>query len=408
MENKFADRLPQIIVPKHYELRLIPEMKDKIFSGSVEITFEKKDDSQTIPNEILLHAHDPLVIDNVSCNDFPLKFEQASNILTIHEFQDLSQPISILFHGIINDGSSGFTYGIFTSNNILATQFEPNYASTVFPCFDEPCIRSTFNISIVSSLSEEVFSNMPLASSRNQGTSKISEFQTTPPIPAYLVSFVIGAFDSIHSYSKSGVPIDVYGHLESCDAVLPLAIEGIDFMEEYTQIKYPLPRLQIVIVPGFVLGGMENHGLIILNHYGNTSEDYVPVVYHEIAHHWAGNLATIKWWDSLWVPEGLATFFPFLLLEKKYEKSFQNEIISCHLQSALLKDSSPNVLPLKSCSQTESDFNVITYYKSLLLLNSSRNWYGNDDFQKSLQIFQKKRSHFSMLLSLSLDILSPY
>lgn len=167
---------------------------------------------------------------------------------------------------------------------------------------------------------------MPLASSQRISNSKVSQFQVTPAILSYLVCFIIGNFDSIYSYSKSGASIDVYGNLNSCKKVLNGAIEGIDFMEEYTQIKCPFSRLQLVFIPEFVNGGMENNGLITLQDYGNSKySTFINNIYHEISHQLIGNLSTIvdKWWGSLWITEGLATFIPYLVLEKIYKKSYQ-------------------------------------------------------------------------------------
>ena len=274
---------------------------------------------------------------------------------------------------------------MFISEGVLATQFETNYASTVFPCFDEPCIRSTFEISIYSSLSDQVLSNMPLASSQVLFHKRISTFQTTPLMPVYLVGFSIGCFDSYHGHSKSGVPIDIYGPLDRCQLILPFAIDAIDFMEDFTQIKYPLPRLQLVFIPNFIFGGMENNGIITLNQNEGGASYYASLVYHEVSHHWAGNLATIKWWDSLWIPEGLASFFPYLISEKLENIPCHMEIIKHYSQRMLIKDSKPNIRPLQSCTGPETIFDSIAYTKGLLMMNSLRQWCGYDVFQKSLQ-----------------------
>ena len=393
MHDDFAGRLPQDIIPTHYKLEINPDIEETTFSGTVEITFEQKDKSKPLPNVIKLHAHDPLVIDSVCRNDFPLEFEQKSHILTISNFGDLSLPISILFHGIMNDGEEGSCYGMFKTENIIATQFEADYASCVFPCFDEPCVRSTFEVTIVAPMSQHVLSNMPLASSQIMYNSRISHFQTTPPIPAYLVGFVIGSFESAHSTTKRGVPIDVYGDYETCQNILPIAIEAVEFMEEFTQINYPLPKLQLVLLPHFIFGGMENNGLITLRNYGKKKSHYTDLVYHEVSHHWAGNLATIKWWDSLWIPEGLATLFPYLITEKLTNQSLHPYVISKYQNRIMKQDSSPKTLPLQSASGPETVFDDITYVKGHLIFESLRSWCGDKLFKQCLQNFFKKYTY---------------
>ena len=106
-------------------------------------------------------------------------------------------PITIHFHGIINEGRE--TVGMFISDDIMVTQFQANNASLVFPCFEEPSVRSTFEISITAPIFKKALSNMPVKSSRVRRNLRVSNFETTPAIPVYLVCFIIGSFDSIHS-----------------------------------------------------------------------------------------------------------------------------------------------------------------------------------------------------------------
>ena len=394
MYSGYPTRLPQIVVPKHYKLQINPDFEQRTFSGSVDITFEHKDTSQPIPNDILLHAQEPLVIEKVNQDDTLLKYKQLNNTLTIHGFVNISHPITIKFHGIIN--GPGQSFGFFMSDTFIVTQFESNFASTVFPCFDEPCNRSTFEISIIHPPSMQALSNMPLSSKSESDDQTISTFQTTPPIPTYLVCMAIGTFRNINGTSKSGIPINIYGNnIETCNNLLPLAIEAIDFMEEYTQIKFPLPKLDFVLVPRFVYGGMENNGLITVIDFGSYFPNYPTVIYHEVAHHWAGNLATIKWWDNIWIPEGLATLFPFLIAEKlnKESETGMTHFSTIYRRMFENNETSPNALPLEHFSFEKNAFNESMYFKGYFIFQSIKKWCGDEAFQKSLQTFFHKFSY---------------
>ena len=197
---------------------------------------------------------------------------------------------------------------------VATTHFEPASARLAFPCWDEPALKATFDITLIVPTNRTALSNMDVVSDTpfKEDPQNLKEviFATTPIMSTYLTAFVVGEFDYVEDKSSDGVTVRVYtplGKKEQGLFALEVAVKALPYYKEYFQIGYPLPKLDLIAMADFPIGAMENWGLITyretfllvdpLNTSAMTKQDVALVVAHELSHMWFGNLVTMEWLD---------------------------------------------------------------------------------------------------------------
>ncbi|MCA9543482.1 MAG: M1 family peptidase, partial [Myxococcales bacterium] len=203
----------------------------------------------------------------------------------------------------------------------LFTQFEPLGARRAFPCFDEPGFKAPFSVSVRAPRGCTVLANTAAVGRRADGEDLVWVFEETPPLPTYLVAFAVGPFDVVTADSDhSPVPLRVIttrGRARLARYALQVTPRLLKALEAWTGVPYPYGKLDLVGVPDFAAGAMENVGLItfrerllLLDPERAPVHDRMwaeIVIAHELAHMWFGNLVTMAWWDELWLNEAFAT-----------------------------------------------------------------------------------------------------
>ena len=207
---------------------------------------------------------------------------------------------------------------------MATTQMAATDTRRAFPCFDEPALKATFDISLIAEKHLTCLSNMDVASENDAAAAegkKLVKFNRTPKMSTYLVAFIIGELNYVES-NDFRVPVRVYAprgcNIEHGRMAADLAAKTLHFYEKIFGIDFPLPKMDQVAIPDFAAGAMENWGLIAYREVlilfnpetsGATAKERVcEVVQHELAHQWFGNLVTMDWWDGLWLNEGFATW----------------------------------------------------------------------------------------------------
>lgn len=473
-------RLPSdVLIPTHYDLIIMPDLTTSSYDGAVQINLKIL--KQT--NEIILHSDETLNIEEIyylnlgSLDKFnnnnktklDLEFNNNNNInhgsyvivkdvcrdsnkqLLIVTFMEELKANSngllhITFSNELNDESfKGFYKSSYMKENSkryhAVTQFQATSARTVFPCFDEPIFKTSYDLTLIVTPSDRlVLSNTRIIherliepnKERNLPQRKLVKFARTPPMSSYLLAFVVGEFDyvedivplqSFDSNKERKLRLRVYtplGKQEQGKFALQIANKSIIALERYFKIEYPLKKLDLIAIPDFDAGAMENWGLLtfkpitLLTDLENTSfESYALVaitVVHEIAHQWFGNLVTMKWWNDLWLNEGFATWMEYELaneLMPNLDLDY-HYLLRSHIR-ALSDDSFRQVHAIETQSLLEdttdidSIFDFISYNKAaavIRFLHDDLYESGNiikgeegeeeDNFQKAIRVYLEK------------------
>lgn len=325
--------------------------------------------------------------------------------------------LKLTFTGILNDNMAGFYRSSYKENGetkyIASTQMEPTDARRAFPCFDEPALKAKFTVTLVADKSMTCLSNMDVASETDvqDAAKRAVKFNTSPLMSTYLIAFIVGHLNYIET-KNFRVPIRVYAtpdqDIEHGRFSLDLAAKTLAFYEKAFDNEFPLPKMDMVAVPDFSAGAMENWGLItyrivdvLLDEKtsgASRKERIAETVQHELAHQWFGNLVTMDFWDGLWLNEGFATWMSWYSCNVFYPewKVWQTYVID-NLQGALsldsLRSSHPIEVPVKRADEINQIFDAISYSKGSSVLRMISKYLGEDVFLQGVRNYIKKHAY---------------
>jgi len=396
-------------VPINYNLTFEPDLKKFIFTGTEIITASCKKPT----NQIIMHCAELKIKScivqsgNTVISSTP-KTNEKKEELSIRLGEKIKGviTISLEFQGILNDRLLGFYRSKYEQNGktkyLATTQFEAADARRAFPCWDEPESKATFEISIIADNQYTAISNMPEKSKKKFKTKTLYTFQKTPLVSTYLIYLGVGEFEYLTG--KAGkIQIRVVttkGNTSKGKFSLELGKKLLTSYEKYFGIKFPLPKLDLIAVPDFAAGAMENWGAItfretILLYDPKTSSTrtkqfIAEVISHEIAHMWFGNLVTMKWWNDLWLNESFATFMATKFVDKFYpEWDLWNQFVEDAMNVAMgldsLKTTHPIDVKVNSPAEIREIFDAISYDKGGCVLRMLENYVGEPNFQKGLK-----------------------
>ncbi|KAK3013476.1 hypothetical protein RJ639_009784 [Escallonia herrerae] len=409
---KGQPRLPTFAVPKRYDLTIKTDLSACNFSGTVliglsvlqatrflvlnalelvinEVSFTDSHNHRYIPCDVVVDSDDEILV---------LVFEQALGVG--------DGVLGIGFSGPLSVHMKGFYKGTYVEagvkKNMAATQFEAVDARRCFPCWDEPALKATFKITLDDVPSElTALSNMPVSLEEVDGQLKTVYFEDSPIMSTYLVAFVIGSFDHIEDTTTDGIKVRAYcpvGKSEQGKFALDVAVKALDLYRNYFSMPYPLPKLDMVAVPEFPAGAMENYGLITYRETALLHDDLhtaaantqrlAIVVTHEVAHQWFGNLVTMEWWTHLWLNEGFATWVSYFATDKLFPEwkiwTQFLEMITGGLVMDSLEQSHPIEVDIPHARSIEELFDAIGYEKGSSVIRMLQDYVGDDVFQRSL------------------------
>ena len=397
------------VVPKNYELSFRPDLEKFTFSGSEAIDIS----CNNATSKIVLHCAELKINScNISYNKKTIptvtKLIKANEQLEI-KFKEKIKGVAVIhleFDGILNDRLLGFYRSVYKQNGktkyMATTQFEAADARRAFPCWDEPNVKATFEISITADNKYTAISNMPVKSRKKIGNKTVYNFAKTPVVSTYLIYLGVGEFEYIAG--KTGKTqirvITTRGNKLKGRFALNLGKKLLKSYEEYFGIKYPLPKLDLIAIPDFAAGAMENWGAItfretILLYDEKTSSTrtkqfIAEVISHEIAHQWFGNLVTMEWWNDLWLNESFATFMATKFVDKFYPEwelwdQFVEDAMNAAMSLDSLKSTHPIDVVVNSPAEIREIFDVISYDKGGCVLRMLEHHVGETNFQKGLK-----------------------
>ncbi|XP_035157270.1 puromycin-sensitive aminopeptidase isoform X4 [Callithrix jacchus] len=319
-EKRPFERLPADVSPINYSLCLKPDLLDFTFEGKLEAAAQvRQATNQIVMNcadiDIITASYAPEGDEEIHATGFNYQNEDEKVTLSFPStLQTGTGTLKIDFVGELNDKMKGFYRSKYTTPSgevryAAVTQFEATDARRAFPCWDEPAIKATFDISLVVPKDRVALSNMnvidrkPYPDDENLVEVK---FARTPVMSTYLVAFVVGEYDFVETRSKDGVCVRVYtpvGKAEQGKFALEVAAKTLPFYKDYFNVPYPLPKIDLIAIADFAAGAMENWGLVTYRETAllidpknscSSSRQWVAlVVGHELAHQWFGNLVTM-------------------------------------------------------------------------------------------------------------------
>ncbi|KAL6422387.1 hypothetical protein ACFW04_010611 [Cataglyphis niger] len=422
-EKKPFRRLPSFVRPYHYDISLTPNLTTFTFDGieSVHLNVEFTTDTIVL-NSLEIDIKSATFNGNdgktIPANKIELSASEETATLMFPETLPLGKSgyLNIDFIGDINDKMKGFYRSKYTREDgtiehAAVTQFEPTDARRCFPCWDEPALKATFDITLKVPTGLTALSNMPVKSKVTNSEHEIVAFERTPIMSTYLVAVVVGEFDYIEDKSSDGVLVRVYvpkSKKEQGQFALEVATKVLPYYKTYFGIAYPLPKIDLIAIADFSSGAMENWGLVtyretcLLVDPQNTSavrKQWIAlVVAHELAHQWFGNLVTMEWWTHLWLNEGYASFVEFLCVAHLFPEydiwtQFVTDTHIRALELDALKNSHPIEVPVGHPSEIDEIFDDISYHKGASVIRMLHAYIGDADFRKGMNLYLKRHSY---------------
>jgi aminopeptidase N len=396
-----AQRLPTNARPDHYALSISPDIAAATFSGSETIDLTLAAPSKTITlNALELKIQSVTAGSQAGTVTFDSEKEQATFTFA-KELPAGKVSLAIAYTGILNDKLRGFYLSKTKTRNYAVTQFESTDARRAFPCFDEPALKATFDVSLTVDAGDTVISNTNMISDKPAATGKHTEvFATTPKMSTYLVAFLVGDF-ACSKGMADGVPIRACSTPDKV-SLTPFAVSAAEhfltYYDSYFGIKYPMPKLDLIGIPDFEAGAMENFGAITYRETellvdakdGSTNEKkrVATVVAHEMAHQWFGDMVTMQWWDNLWLNEGFATWMESKAADEWHPEWHFPQDDADSLNDTLNYDAVRTTRPIRATADTPAQiaemFDGIAYGKAGAVIGMIENWVGPQVFQQGV------------------------
>ncbi|XP_047490104.1 aminopeptidase N-like [Penaeus chinensis] len=412
--------LPTSLDPVHYVVKLQPHVSGNFsIIGHVEIELVVREGTSNITlhmADITVHEDTIMLKNKADLSAIPTpghEYDAAREFFVVHLAEELpvgaEVVLSMDFEGFLNDELRGFYRSTYTNANgdqimLAATQFQPTDARRAFPCLDEPALKATFAVSLAREERMSTLSNMEIrATEPVEGRAGWvwDHYDTTVKMSTYLVAFVVSDFEFLSAMAGQ-TNFSVWARPEAMDQAgysLDVGVDCLTFFESYFNIPYPLPKQDMVALPDFAAGAMENWGLIL---YRETAMLYSPdassasnkqrvavVVVHELAHQWFGNLVTPTWWTDLWLNEGFASFMEFIgvdHVEPTWRMMDQFVVDTLHYVFGIdsLESSHPISIPVGHPDEINEIFDSISYYKGASIIRMMYFFLTEATFKKGL------------------------
>ncbi|KAK3089030.1 hypothetical protein FSP39_000261 [Pinctada imbricata] len=393
-------RLTRDVLPSHYDITLYPNFygDNGVFEGNETVELDVKKDTRFV----LIH------INFLDISQTSLRFKDTSQSISFKTpwFYEKNQywviecdqtlakgsvlVLDLTFSGSLTRAIVGFYKSSYINSitkeerHLATSKFEPVNARRAFPCFDEPNIKANYTVHLVHRPGYIALSNMPDTDTvpwEHENSLLITHFERSVEMSTYLVCFTVCDFTYLNDTTKFGTPIRAFATPDRVNQTvfaLMVAKNAMELYEEYFNVKYPLPKQDLIAIPDFVSGAMEHWGLISFRetNFLYDEEEASPanqqrvniVVSHEVSHQWFGNLVTMDWWDDLWLNEGFASFIEYLGANYS-EPSWKmlEQFVTEDVQPIMVTDagvsSHPIILQVDNPDQINEVFDGITYSK---------------------------------------------
>ena len=405
-------RLPRTAVPSRYDIRLEPDFTTLTFRGQESVAL---DVTETI-SEIVLNAIE-LAIDSAS-----LENDRGDTIRATATMDDsaercrlaLASPaargrwrLRLAFRGTLNDKLRGFYRSVYkdpsgVSRTMAATQFEATDARRAFPCWDEPSFKAVFAVTLAIDPALTAVSNTAIVSETSENGRKVVRFADTIVMSTYLVAFVVGELEATDAIPIGRTPLRVWcvpGKKHLAQFGQEIGAASLAFFEDYYGLPYPGDKLDLLAIPDFAAGAMENLGAITFRETALLVDEtaashaelerVADVVAHENAHMWFGDLVTMTWWNGIWLNEAFATFMEMLAVDAWKPEWQRWNTFGVSRAAALsldgLHSTRPIEFPVTSPRDADAMFDVLTYEKGAAVLRMLEQYLGAVVFREGVR-----------------------
>ena len=413
-------RLPRHVIPQRYELRLEPDLTTATFSGVVTIALTVTQATSVI----ILNAVD-LTLSSATIKgaagerfDAVIELDQAMQRgrltfprpVAVGEWQ-----LTLAFQGQLNDHLRGFYRSTYkdqagVSHTMAATQFEATDARRAFPCWDEPDFKAVFATTLVIDPGLTAVSNTSLVSDSVESGKKVMRFADSMKMSTYLVAFIVGQLEATTPRFVGKTPLRLWtvpGKQALTPFGMDIAAASLRFFEEYYGIAYPGDKLDLLAIPDFASGAMENLGaitfretaLLVDERTGTHAERerVADVVAHENAHMWFGDLVTMSWWNGLWLNEAFATFMEMLAVDawkpewKRWDAFGVSRAAAFSVDGLL--STRPIEYPVRAPKDADAMFDVLTYEKGASVLRMLEQHIGPAVFRDGVRAYLRDHAY---------------
>jgi puromycin-sensitive aminopeptidase len=408
-------RLPRDVVPTRYELTIAPDLGAATFLGRERVNL----DVTSATSSIVCNAKE-LQISNATLSwpddsphrvDLDVSFDEDLERVTFTAPRQILPGPYVLecdFAGVLNDKLCGFYRSTFRDETgdehvIATTQFESTDARRAFPCWDEPDRKAVFSVALEVEADLLAISNgAEFRATELPGGKRRLEFTETIPMSTYLVAFVVGPLEVTNAVDVDGTPLRVV-HTAGKEQLTTFALEAgahaLRYYAKYFDQPYPGDKLDLVAIPDFAFGAMENLGCVTFreaalltdpaNSARNELERVAEVVEHELAHMWFGDLVTMGWWNGIWLNEAFATYMALCCLDD-FKPEYQCWVgFSRDREMALSLDglhtTRPIEFPVRTPDEVDSMFDALTYEKGGSLLRMLEQYLGTERFREGVR-----------------------
>ncbi|MGZ8530036.1 MAG: M1 family metallopeptidase [Candidatus Binatia bacterium] len=415
-------RLPTSVIPERYEIKLTPDLSLWTFAGQVKIAVEVRQAVRevvlnaaelSIQSVTLRHANGAVLHGNAQSDE--------ANEQAVLSFPDIVAPgnyqLQIQFTGILNDKLHGFYRSLYKDAEgqdkpLASTQFESTDARRAFPCWDEPAFKAVYQVTLVIDEKLTAISNARVIDETVlPGTGKKAvRFADTMKMSTYLVAFIVGDFEATEPVEADGVELRVLavpGKKKLADFAVAIGKASLEHFSQYYGIPYPGDKLDLIAIPDFASGAMENLGAITFRETAllvdsdkatrAELERVADVVSHENAHMWFGDLVTMQWWNGLWLNEAFATFMEMLAVDawKPEWRRWDSFAVSraAAMQVDGLKSTRPIEFPVERPEEAAGMFDVLTYEKGASVLRMLEQYLGAAKFRDGIRLYLKKHAY---------------
>jgi puromycin-sensitive aminopeptidase len=408
-------RLPTGVCPERYDLRLRPSLVESTFTGTVRIELRVDE-----PTDVLVLNADELAIASCDVDGQPAtwRLDAPSERLFVTPAATLTGGRSVLtigFDGVLNDKLRGFYRSTYVDDEgvdqvIATTQMQATDCRRAFPCWDEPEFKAVFAVTLDVDDDLTAISNAPEVDRTTADGRCVIQFADTMVMSSYLVAFVVGRLEATEVVDVDGIPLRLVhvpgkGHLTAFG--LDVGAFCLRWFQDYYGIAYPGAKVDLVALPDFAAGAMENLGcitfresLLLVDPATSTQNErqlVADVVAHELAHMWFGDLVTMRWWNGIWLNEAFATFMEVAACDA-YRPDWERWTAfgverSAAFETDSLDSTRPVEFEVRSPADCEGMFDVLTYQKGGALLRMLEQYLGADRFREGVSHYLSLHSY---------------